>query len=54
MSETMEAMPSNLSQQDYAREAARLYREGVTPDEIRRITGFFVLSNSGQPLRFVQ
>lgn len=42
-----------MSQQDYAKEARRLYRLGVDPDEIRRITGFFVLGNNGRPLRFV-
>lgn len=49
----MNTMPGNLSQQDYAKEARRLYRAGVSPDEIRRITGMFVLGNDGRLLGFV-
>jgi hypothetical protein len=51
--ETMNEMPGNLSQQEYAKGARRLYRAGGSPDEIRRVTGMFVLGNDGRPLGFV-
>jgi hypothetical protein len=48
------SMRDDLAQQDYTREAKRLWVVGTDPTEILRVTGCYTISNHGTPTGIVR